>query len=92
MPPLRSRVSLTLELRDRPLPCTGEVVRHVTPAQAASWGMRAGFAIQFVELSAEARDALARLAQGQNLPPPARPRPPWMIRRRRPCWPCCCSA
>jgi hypothetical protein len=69
MPPLRSRVSLTLELRDRPLTCTGEVVRHVTPAQAASWAMRAGFAIQFVELSAEARDALARLAQGQNVPP-----------------------
>jgi serine/threonine-protein kinase len=73
LPPLRSRVALTLELRDRPLPCTGEVVRHVTPAQASAWGMRAGFAVQFVELSAEARDALSRLAQGQN-PAPAAPK------------------
>ncbi len=73
MPPLRSHVSLTLELRDRPLPCKGEVVRHVTPAQASSWGMRAGFAIQFIELSAEARDALARLAQGQS-PSPTPPK------------------
>ncbi|MFL5344401.1 MAG: protein kinase domain-containing protein [Hyalangium sp.] len=69
MPPLRSRVSLTLELPGRPLPCMGEAVRHVTPAQAASWGMRAGFAIQFVNLSNEARDALARLAQGQHAAP-----------------------
>jgi serine/threonine protein kinase len=70
MPPLRSRVALTLELRDSPLRCVGEVVRHVTAAQASSWSMRAGFAVQFVELSTEARDALARLAQGQ-LPSPA---------------------
>jgi serine/threonine-protein kinase len=73
LPPLRSRVKLTLELRDRPLSCTGEVVRHVTPAQASLWGMRAGFAVQFVELSAEARDALSRLAQGQH-PSPAAPK------------------
>jgi serine/threonine protein kinase len=73
LPPLRSRVSLTLELRDRPLACTGEVVRHVTPAQASAWGMRAGFAVQFIELSTEARDALSRLAQGQS-PPPAAPK------------------
>jgi serine/threonine-protein kinase len=73
LPPMRARVALTLELRDRHLACTGEVVRHVTPAQATSWGMRAGFAIQFVDLSAEARDALSRLAQGQ-LPPLAAPK------------------
>jgi serine/threonine-protein kinase len=73
LPPLRSRVALTLELRDRPLPCTGEVVRHVTPAQASAWGMRAGFAVQFIELSPEARDALSRLAQGQS-PQPAAPK------------------
>jgi serine/threonine protein kinase len=69
LPPLRSRVTLTLELRDRPLPCTGEVVRHVTPAQASSWGMRAGFAVQFVDLSVEARDTLARMTQGQTPAP-----------------------
>src|SRR5690606_4412242 len=59
LPPLRSRVALTLELRDRHLLCTGEVVRHVTPAQASLWGMRAGFAVQFTDLPTEARDALS---------------------------------
>jgi serine/threonine-protein kinase len=73
MPPLRSRVSLTLELGDRALVCGGEVVRHVTPAQASSWAMRAGFAIQFTDLTPEARDALSRLAQGQK-PSPAAPK------------------
>ncbi|MDY7225607.1 serine/threonine-protein kinase [Hyalangium rubrum] len=73
LPPLRARLPLTLELSNRNLPCTGEVVRHVTPAQAASWGMRAGFAVQFVELSTEVRDVLNRMAQGQN-PPPAAPK------------------
>ncbi|WP_224247779.1 serine/threonine-protein kinase [Hyalangium gracile] len=73
MPPLRSRVSITFEPRDRPLTCMGEVVRHVTPEQASAWAMRAGFAIQFVDLSTEARDALVRLAQGQS-PAPAPPK------------------
>ncbi|WP_224247781.1 serine/threonine-protein kinase [Hyalangium gracile] len=72
LPALRSRVSLMLELNDRLLPCTGEVVRHVLPAEAASWGMRAGFAIQFVNLSAELRDALDRLAHGHT-PAPLKP-------------------
>jgi serine/threonine-protein kinase len=71
LPALRSRVPLTLELRDRKLPCLAEVVHHITPAQASTWKMRPGFAIQFVELSAEAREVLARLAQGQTPPPPA---------------------
>jgi serine/threonine protein kinase len=74
LPPLRSRLALTLELKDRQLSCTAEVVRHLTPAQASSWGMRAGFAVQFLELSAEAREALARISQGQSPPPPAAPK------------------
>jgi serine/threonine-protein kinase len=75
LPPLRTRLSLTLELPSRPLAVTGEVVRHVTPAQATAWGMHAGFAVQFVDLSTEARETLSRMAQGQN-PPPAAPRAP----------------
>jgi serine/threonine-protein kinase len=75
LPPLRSRVALTLELRDRSLPCSGEVVRHIPQAQAAKWGMRAGFAVQFTGLSAEARDILARLVQGKT-PVPALSRSP----------------
>jgi len=80
LPPLRSRVALTLELRDQHLPCVGEVVRHVTPAQAVSWGMRAGFAVQFVELSPESRELLAHMTQGPTpvpvKPPAARPDDP----------------
>jgi tRNA A-37 threonylcarbamoyl transferase component Bud32 len=72
LPPLRSRVALTLELHGHSLACTGEVVRHVTPAQAACWGMRAGFALQFVDLSAESREVLALMARGQT-PAPVNP-------------------
>jgi hypothetical protein len=75
LPPLRARLPLTLELKDRHLPCLAEVVRHVTPSQAASWGMRAGFAVQFIELSADAREALARLTPGQTPLPVPTPRP-----------------
>jgi tRNA A-37 threonylcarbamoyl transferase component Bud32 len=75
LPPLRSRLALTLELRDRNIPCVAEVVRHVPAAQASSWGMRAGFAVQFLELSAEARVALARLTPGQTPLPVSTPRP-----------------
>jgi len=74
LPPLRSRVALTLELKDRLMPCVAEVVRQVPAVQAASWGMHAGFAVQFVELSAEARDVLARVAQGQTPAPAATPK------------------
>jgi serine/threonine-protein kinase len=73
LPPLRTRLPLTLELPGRNLPFTGEVVRHVTTAQASSWGMNAGFAVQFVDVSAEAREALSLLAQGQT-PRPAAPK------------------
>jgi serine/threonine-protein kinase len=69
LPPLRSRVSLTLEFQDRLLPCVAEVVRHVPAEQATSWGMRAGFAIQFIDLSPEMREALDRLGQGQTPAP-----------------------
>jgi serine/threonine protein kinase len=73
LPSLRTRLSLTLELPGRDMPFTGEVVRHVTTAQASQWGMNAGFAVQFVDLTTEAREALSRMAQGQS-PQPAAPK------------------
>jgi serine/threonine-protein kinase len=69
LPPLRSRVALTLELQDRLLPCAAEVVRHVPAEQANSWGMRAGFAIQFIDLCPEMREALDTLGQGPTPAP-----------------------
>jgi serine/threonine protein kinase len=65
LPPLRSRVSLTLELSGTQLSCVGEVVHHVTPSQATTWKMRPGFAVQFLELPAEVREALTRATQDQ---------------------------
>jgi serine/threonine-protein kinase len=72
LPPLRSRVALTLKLRDRSLPCTAEVVRHIPPALAAAWGIHAGFAVEFIGLSATAREALASLRQA-HAPTPVTP-------------------
>jgi hypothetical protein len=69
LPPLRSRLSLTLELREQPLTCEGEVVHHVPAAQASAWGTRAGFAVQFLHLAPEARERLARALQGQLAAP-----------------------
>ncbi len=73
LPPLRARLELTLEFQDRRVPCTAEVVRHVPPEQAASWGMRAGFAVQFTGLSPEAREVLSVLSRGQT-PLPVSPK------------------
>ncbi|ADO70775.1 serine/threonine protein kinase [Stigmatella aurantiaca] len=73
LPALRSRLSLTLELREQPLTCTGEVVHHVPPAQASAWGTRAGFAVQFLNLPTEARELLARSLQGHTAPSPRNP-------------------
>jgi serine/threonine-protein kinase len=64
LPPVFSRVRVTLShpaLR-APLVLAAEVVRHVTPAEAAAVRMAPGFALQAVELSPEARAALAQLA------------------------------
>ncbi|WP_224243438.1 serine/threonine protein kinase [Hyalangium gracile] len=66
LPPLRSRVSLTLELHGRSVPCMAEVVHHVPAALASTWKMRPGFAVQFLELSEEARAVLASLGQGRG--------------------------
>ncbi len=76
LPPLFSRVSLALfhpSLKAR-LQLTGEVVRHVSAAEAGGWHMAPGFAVQLVELTPEARAALTELAEAtRGAPPPPRP-------------------
>jgi serine/threonine-protein kinase len=78
LPPVFSRVRVTLThpaLR-APLALAAEVVRHVTPAEAAAVRMAPGFALQVAEISPEARAALAELADLLRPPPPdAAPRP-----------------
>jgi serine/threonine-protein kinase len=68
LPPLFSRVRLAIvrPQPERPLALEAEVVRLVTPADAATWKMAAGFAVQFVGLSSEQRAAVARLCQGSG--------------------------
>jgi eukaryotic-like serine/threonine-protein kinase len=68
LPPLFSRVTLSLAhpaLRAR-LSLIGEVVRHVSPAEAAQWKMAPGFAVQLTELTPERRAALADLVEATH--------------------------
>jgi eukaryotic-like serine/threonine-protein kinase len=75
VPALRERLQVTLAhsaLR-APLEVAAEVVRHVSPADAPAWHLPAGFAAQFVDLTPEARAAIATLADlvhGASSPPP----------------------
>jgi serine/threonine-protein kinase len=65
LPPLFSRVQLAVAhpaLRAK-LSLVGEVVRHVSPAEAVQWKMAPGFAVQLTELTPERRAALADLTE-----------------------------
>jgi len=77
LPPLLSRVKVKLEHRSlrAPLTLAAEVVRHVSPAEAAAVQMVPGFALQAVELTPELRAALTDLADLAR-PPAAVPRAP----------------
>jgi serine/threonine-protein kinase len=80
LPPLRTRVKLALShasLRAK-LELEGEVVRHLSPAEAAAWRTAPGFAVQFTNPSPEARAAIGALADElrRDTPPPAAPPSP----------------
>lgn len=64
LPPLFSRVDLRIPapVQGQGVELTGEVVRHVTPEEAARWNMEPGYAVQFGALSPAQRAALERLA------------------------------
>ncbi len=62
LPPLFSQVKVSLPKVDGgKLEVVGEVVRHVSPAEAEAWNMEPGFAVQFVALSPEQRRSLERV-------------------------------
>jgi eukaryotic-like serine/threonine-protein kinase len=80
LPAVRARVRLLVShpsLRSR-LELDGEVVRHVSPAEAEAWRTAPGFAVQFTSPPPEARAALtaladeARTAAPPPVPPPSR--------------------
>ncbi len=71
LPALFSRVVVLLPDGSRTLAAPGEVVRHVSAAQAASWNMAPGFAVQLGTLSGDERaaaDALAARLDGRAPP------------------------
>ncbi len=77
LPALRARVRIGIEhpsLRAR-LDLEGEVIRHVTPTQATEWRMTAGYGVQLVDPTPEARAALSGLADEtrRDTPVPAPP-------------------
>jgi serine/threonine-protein kinase len=71
-PPVLSDVSMVLRLPGGELPCTGQVVRHVTAEQARAWNMAPGFGVELREASASAsfHQAFARLLAGERPPEP----------------------
>ena len=69
-PPLLTRVRLLLELPGGELPCTGQVVRHVTPAQAEAWGMVPGFGVELQHVTSDFHETLTRLLSGERTPAP----------------------
>jgi len=76
LPPLFSRVKVSiLRGAEPPLPVAAEVVRLVTPADAVAWRMPQGFSLQFVDLGAEQRAAIALLTGEKPAERPATPRP-----------------
>jgi serine/threonine-protein kinase len=76
LPRLFSRVQLTVShpTLKASLVLLGEVVRHVSPAEAAQWHMAPGFAVQLTDLTPERRAALADLAEAFRAAP-AQPAP-----------------
>jgi serine/threonine-protein kinase len=63
LPPVFSRVKVTIPSAGN-LGLLAEVVRHVPPDQAKAWSMAPGFGVQFVDLTPQLREAIARLTQG----------------------------
>lgn len=75
-PPLRARVTVTLEAGSVTIHTMAEVVRHITPQEARAWKMPVGVAVQFVQPSQRFVDVLASLLSGSsptNSPPPEDP-------------------
>jgi serine/threonine-protein kinase len=76
LPPLRSEVRLSLEVDGgRRVDVAGEVVRHVSAADAARWNMPEGFAVAFHDLTPDQRGALDALAARLAQAPAATPLP-----------------
>jgi serine/threonine protein kinase len=72
-PPLFGRAKLTLNGPEGPFSSEVEIVRHVTPEQAKTWGMQPGVGVQFVNPPQEFRSQVARLLGALPVLSPATP-------------------
>ncbi len=72
-PPLLASVRLSGESPRGALALRGEVVRHVSPGDAARWGMAAGFAVQLRGIEREDEVGLAALFGAETAAPPQPP-------------------
>jgi serine/threonine protein kinase len=72
-PPLLEDVGLLLQLPGGELACTGQVVRHVSAAQAREWSMVPGFGVQLRDTAPGFLEALERLLTGERLVPQTPP-------------------
>lgn len=68
LPPLLGDISLTLLLPGGELPCTGQVVHHVSPAQARASGQPAGFGVQLRVPGPSFHEQLERLLSSPQAP------------------------
>jgi eukaryotic-like serine/threonine-protein kinase len=76
LPPLFSRVEVMVPVEGSgPVEVAGEVVRHVSAADAGSWKMPAGFAVQLRALEAGQRAAVEALEVRLAAPPAHTPQP-----------------
>jgi serine/threonine-protein kinase len=62
MPPTFTKVKVSITHAG--LELLAEVVRHVPKDQAAAWGIKPGFGVQFVDLTPELREGVMRVVQG----------------------------
>lgn len=69
LPALFARLKVRLELPDEPLECPCEVVRHVTAREAASWKMKPGFGVQFVDTTPEFKARLTAVIDAATRKP-----------------------
>ncbi|HEY0092710.1 MAG TPA: protein kinase [Archangium sp.] len=75
-PPLRSDVSLVLQLPGGELPCSGQVVRHVSAEQARAWNMAPGFGVELRDAATPAfQQRFSRLLTGTPPVPAPTPTP-----------------
>lgn len=67
-PQLFTQLAFTLMLDGEAVECVGEVVRHVESAQARTWGMPPGVALQFINPSVQLREHLRKLRPARAIP------------------------